>query len=101
MSKPLARYANDADLEELQKNQEREGDPMLDYFREKKRKEGRGGPVKQLFQGNFMPNRYGIRPGSKWDGVDRSNGYEKKWFEEQNKRRAVQDDSYKWSTEDM
>lgn len=37
MSKPLARYADDEDLDKFLKAQEREGDPMLDYI---KRKQG-------------------------------------------------------------
>jgi pre-mRNA-splicing factor CWC26 len=39
MSKPLARYADDKDLEEHLRNQEREGDPMLEYIRSKKTEE--------------------------------------------------------------
>lgn len=38
MSKPLARYADDEDLERYLKEQEREGDPMLAYIRKKKKK---------------------------------------------------------------
>lgn len=54
-----------------------------------------------MYQGEFMPNRFGIRPGYRWDGVDRSNGYEKKWFTVQNTKKAELEESYKWSTEDM
>ena len=36
MSKPLARYADDRDLDQHLRNQEREGDPMLEYIRSKK-----------------------------------------------------------------
>lgn len=39
MNKPLARYADDEDLEKFLKEQEREGDPMLAYIRKKKKKE--------------------------------------------------------------
>ena len=39
MSKPLARYRDDEDLERLQREQEREGDPMLAYLRKKKAKQ--------------------------------------------------------------
>ncbi|KRT78260.1 hypothetical protein AMK59_7037 [Oryctes borbonicus] len=103
MNKPLARYADDEDLERHLKEMEREGDPMLQYLRKKRQKQDieAGKPSKPKFEGEFMPNRYAIRPGHRWDGVDRSNGYEKKWFEIMNSRRARQEDAYKWSTEDM
>jgi len=42
MSKPLARYADDNDLETYLKEQEREGDPMLAYIRQKKKKKSCG-----------------------------------------------------------
>ncbi|XP_044745996.1 BUD13 homolog [Coccinella septempunctata] len=102
-NKPLARYANDEDLEKYLKEQEREGDPMLAYIRKKKKKKDveEGKPIKPEYMGEFMPNRFGIRPGHRWDGVDRSNGYEKKWFEIQNSKMAQQEEAYKWSTEDM
>ena len=36
MSKPLARYADDEDLEKMLREREREGDPMLAFIRSKK-----------------------------------------------------------------
>ncbi|KAK4873221.1 hypothetical protein RN001_015250 [Aquatica leii] len=103
MNKPLARYADDEDLERYLREQERDGDPMLDYIRKKRRKNDveSGKPIKPKFEGEFMPNRFGIRPGHRWDGVDRSNGYEKKWIDVQNAKHAIQEEVYKWSTEDM
>lgn len=44
MNKPLARYADDADLDKQMREQEREGDPMLAYIKEKRAKEGKGKP---------------------------------------------------------
>lgn len=41
ISKPLARYADDADLDKALREQEKEGDPMLEYIRKKKIKEGK------------------------------------------------------------
>lgn len=103
MNKPLARYADDEDLEKYLKEQEREGDPMLAYIRKKKKKEAvnEGRPQKPVYEGEFMPNRFGVPPGHRWDGVDRSNGYEKQWFAKENAKKAVEEEIYKWSTEDM
>ncbi|CAH1391647.1 unnamed protein product [Nezara viridula] len=102
VNKPLARYANDQDLDRMLKARDREGDPMLDYIRNKQSEsidvDNRGKPT---YQGYYLPNRFNIRPGHRWDGVDRSNGYEKQWFEKQNAKKALQEEAYKWSTSDM
>lgn len=102
-SKPVARYANDEDLDRHLREQEHADDPMLEYMRQKRKKRDQqdNKPVMPKYEGSFPENRFGIRPGYRWDGVDRSNGYEQRWFDKQNERRAVQDEAYKYSVEDM
>ncbi|MBN3325322.1 BUD13 protein, partial [Atractosteus spatula] len=102
--KPLARHVDDADLDRLLREQEREGDPMAGFLRRKKEKELQRMGVKEKprYKGPLPPpNRFNIMPGYRWDGVDRSNGFEQKRFSRIADKKAVQEMAYKWSVEDM
>ena len=103
MSKPLARFAGDEDLERMLKQQDREGDPMAMYMASKRAKATSDGkPPRPVYRGPAAaPNRFAILPGYRWDGVDRSNGFEKMYYEKQNKSVAIQEEAYKWSVSDM
>jgi pre-mRNA-splicing factor CWC26 len=102
-SKPLARFADDEDLKDHLRNQERIDDPMLQYMRKKRKEENasRGVMEKPKYRGDFPDNRFNIRPGYRWDGVDRSNGYEKKYFAMISSKKSMEEEAYKYSTEDM
>ncbi len=41
-------------------------------------------------------NRYGIKPGRHWDGVDRSNGFERDMFAQQNKQASLDREARAW-----
>uniref|UniRef100_A0A6J0TT38 BUD13 homolog n=1 Tax=Pogona vitticeps TaxID=103695 RepID=A0A6J0TT38_9SAUR len=103
MQKPLARYIDDQDLDKMLREQEREGDPMADFIRKKKAsKERKDTKEKPRYNGPAPPlNRFNIWPGYRWDGVDRSNGFEQKRFARIASKKAVQELAYKWSVEDM
>lgn len=83
------------------RGREMSDDPMLEYFRQKEKEER--GDRKELprYRGHFPPNRHNIRPGYRWDGVDRSNGYEKRLLERESKKRAREEESYRNATRDM
>ena len=97
----VARYADDKDLNEELKEQERWNDPMAQMVgtMKSKGKKGKKGGGK-TYQGAFEPNRYGIRPGWRWDGVDRSNGFEKKWFAARNEKKDRQELEYMWQMDE-
>lgn len=91
----VARYADDEKLNRELKEQERWNDPMAELLSTKNNSKTvkRKGNSK-IYQGAFEPNRYGIKPGWRWDGVDRSNGFERKWFQARNKAAERRDLEY-------
>ncbi|KAF4077467.1 hypothetical protein AMELA_G00208390 [Ameiurus melas] len=102
--KPLARHIDDEDLDKMLREQERDGDPMAALLRKKNEKKAKTKGIKERprYQGPPPPpNRFNIMPGYRWDGVDRSNGFEQKRFTRIAEKKAVQEEAYKWSVEDM
>ncbi|KAJ3176429.1 bud site selection protein [Geranomyces variabilis] len=96
---PLAVYADNAERNRELAERDRWGDPMAFMLAKSKAKKKE---VRPKYNGPPPPpNRFGIAPGYRWDGVDRSNGFERKWFLEQNRAGATKLEAYKWSTEDM
>lgn len=99
--KPLARHCDDEDLDRMLREQEREGDPMAAMLRRKKDRSAKT-QEKPRYKGPAPPpNRFNILPGYRWDGVDRSNGFEQKRYMRIADKKAVQEAAYKWSVEDM
>lgn len=120
-NKPFARSRDDPELDRMMKERLRWGDPMAHLVKKKqhdrdlpnlgedeKMKES-GFIVPQEIPSHswmkrgldFEPNRYGIKPGRHWDGVNRSNGYEKQLFKRMNEKRATEREAYLWSVSDM
>uniref|UniRef100_A0A915CRA2 BUD13 homolog n=1 Tax=Ditylenchus dipsaci TaxID=166011 RepID=A0A915CRA2_9BILA len=92
----FARYADNEAMNEHLKDKLLEDDPMADYFKTKKHKvQMRSGVVFPEYKGSWPPNRFSIAPGYRWDGVNRSNGFEGKMSLVENKRRAQATETYK------
>ncbi|KAF5397585.1 putative pre-mRNA-splicing factor CWC26 [Paragonimus heterotremus] len=118
-SKPLARYADDAELTAHLKSQIHADDPMAQYFAKKEKKKHRHKKTRHKGSASSSeseadessrpkysgpeppPNRYGIQPGYRWDGVDRSNGFEQKIVEEMTRRQVEREMAQQWAMEDM
>ncbi|KAI9848605.1 MAG: Pre-mRNA-splicing factor cwc26 [Sclerophora amabilis] len=95
---PVSRFADDAELNEEMRQRDRWNDPAAQFLTAKK--SGKSVTGKPLYTGPFTPNRYGIRPGYRWDGVDRGTGFEKEYFAAQNRRKNVRDLEYAWQMDE-
>ncbi|KAI9073657.1 hypothetical protein K1719_044370 [Acacia pycnantha] len=119
--RPFARTRDDADLDSMLKDRVRWGDPMAHLVKKKypapvipnlgdgeKMKESGFIVPQDIPDHSWLkrglaaaPNRYGIRPGRHWDGVDRSSGFEKGLFKRTNEKRSRDKEAYLWSVSDM
>ena len=98
-SKPVARTIEDEELNDELRDRQRWNDPAAGFLT---RAKGPGLSVtgKPLYKGSFQPNRYGIRPGHRWDGVDRGNGFEKEWFNSRNRKGRLESLEYQWQMDE-
>lgn len=96
---PFARSAGDEELNRELKDQQRWNDPMMQFLGDKSGAKGTSSRAKKghpTYNGPAPPNRYGTRPGYRWDGVDRSNGFESERFRALNKQAMSKDLEYSW-----
>lgn len=83
-------YRDNKELNEMQAKESRWDDPTRKWnLKSKQNRELK------------WPNRFNIAPGSKWDGVDRSNGYEGELSKHLSLKEAKSHSAYKWSSNDM
>ncbi|CAK9304379.1 unnamed protein product [Gordionus sp. m RMFG-2023] len=99
-NKPLTRYIDEKDLDKMLREKVHEDDPLASVFKAKTPIiKAKGNPSK--FKGNYKENRFNIPPGYRWDGVDRSNGFENKYFQKISNQISNKEIMYKWMVEDM
>ena len=98
--KPLAQYEDNAERDRAMRATSRWEDPMKGEIGVEKaknmletRRRYRGPPPE--------PNRFGIEPGYEWDGIDRSNGFEREFFRKAASERENSKFAYKVATENM
>ncbi|KAJ5467962.1 Bud13 [Penicillium sp. IBT 31633x] len=96
---PLARTAEDEELNEAMRARDRWNDPAAEFLAARA-DAGASVTGRPLYRGAFQPNRYGIRPGHRWDGVDRGNGFEKDWFAARNKKSRFEALEYQWQMDE-
>lgn len=111
--KGVARHADDEDMNAELKAQSRWGDTMADFVGKSDGGGGGSGAMvktggskkktkdrRPLYQGAAPPNRYGIKPGYRWDGVDRGNGFETERFKAINRVTRNKDLDYNWQMDE-
>ncbi|KAK1759518.1 putative pre-mRNA splicing protein [Echria macrotheca] len=105
---PLARGKDDVEMNRELQEQQRWNDPMAQFMDSKEsgaRGTGTGKNKKMearrpLYKGAAPPNRYGIKPGYRWDGVDRGNGFEAERFKAINRKERNKGLDYAWQMDE-
>ncbi|PGH10729.1 hypothetical protein AJ79_05320 [Helicocarpus griseus UAMH5409] len=101
---PLARGMEDEEMNRELRARERWNDPAAGFLTKTKAAggggTGGGGRGRKVYTGPAAPNRYGIRPGHRWDGVDRGNGFEAQWFAARNRVQMREGLEYQWAMDE-
>ncbi|EFC46476.1 predicted protein [Naegleria gruberi] len=101
--KPI--YETDSSYNQLLKEQLKEEDPMARLITEKKKNQQDSKKSKtkkkKFYDGPHPENRFNIKPGWRWDGVDRSNGFENQYFKHMNNVKDREDREFLWSNADL
>lgn len=101
-SSTFARSAQDTSMNQALREEQRWNDPAAAFLSSTSLKKRKTGPRRAKYTGPAPPsNRFGILPGFRWDGVDRSTGFETKLFQKINDRKRFQYEAHQWGTEDM
>ena len=112
-AQPFARSVNDPKLEAMLKSRVRSGDPMahlLGAGEDLTQQSAPGSAAahrstrtdKPVYKGPPpAPNRFGILPGYRWDGVDRGNGWEERVAQQRNAASVKASQAQAWSCADM
>jgi pre-mRNA-splicing factor CWC26 len=100
---PFARTVDDGDMNKELKSQQRWNDPMLEFMAGGGNKADSGktrSRQRPIYTGAAPPNRYGIKPGYRWDGVDRGTGFETERFKAINQRGRIKNLDYSWQMDE-
>ncbi|OAA46283.1 Bud13 [Metarhizium rileyi] len=100
---PFSRTAADEGINREMKQQERWNDPMLQFTGDRNckiRARQPGVRHRPMYAGAAPPNRYGIKPGHRWDGVDRGIGFEADRFNAINRRDRIKGLDYSWQMDE-
>jgi pre-mRNA-splicing factor CWC26 len=95
---PLARTVDDEEMNAELKERERWNDPAAQFLAPKKATHSRTG--RPIYKGSWAPNRYGIAPGHRWDGVDRGTGWEAERFKASNRARRNKELDFAWQMDE-
>ncbi|KAG7398324.1 bud site selection protein [Phytophthora boehmeriae] len=116
---PFARHEDDEELERMRRERVRafdpihskvfQEDPLADEGKSKKKKSKKDKKEKKesvktkpKYAGPpAPPNRFGIQPGYRWDGVVRGTNWEEKIMMKQNASTAISEEAYKYAVADM
>ncbi|KAJ3241188.1 hypothetical protein HDU81_001585 [Chytriomyces hyalinus] len=97
----FAVHKDDSELNDRLKQKDRWGDPLAVLTSGNSISAAGKAANRPRYMGSFTPNRFGIEPGYRWDGLDRSNGFESKLTQAKYSKVSLAEEAYKWSTEDM